>query len=165
MSRAKEAITNLPPGAGEDFEYDEDSEEMEEDSDGGEEGGEGPSTSGSTPGWLFDTEAKSDTINLVILKEYQKASTEFQSANPSQKLILSKFMTNLQLQKMQFLHHRTQTDEVKEIIDNVKDIINKRLDTAFPLSTIRTIQRRVVKENTLSNSEESVIPRTMQPRL
>ncbi|KAK1356232.1 hypothetical protein POM88_049488 [Heracleum sosnowskyi] len=155
MMRGKETASNLPPGAGDDFEYDADFEEMEENSDGAE----GPSTSGSTLGWLFDNEAKFDAINMVILKEYQKASTEFQLANPSKQPILSKFMTNLQLQKMQLLHHRTETYEVKERIDNVKDNINKRIDTAFPLTTIRTIQRRVGEENTLSKRVESLSKR------
>ena len=140
LQRAKDAMGALPPGAGDDFSYDDDSDGHE---DGGEGGDEGPSTSGSTPSRLFSTISSMGDFNLVILREYQKAANEFETASPDRKLILSQFMASLQLQKLQFLQQGIEIYEVKAQMINLKDVVGIRIDHAFSISTIHTIRRRM----------------------
>ncbi|KAK1404040.1 hypothetical protein POM88_003645 [Heracleum sosnowskyi] len=82
MLRAKDAITNLPPGAGEDFEYEGENSESENGEDMGSydvEGEDaGPSTLEGILDWLFSSNFTQKDVNMELLKQYQQAFTEHQ---------------------------------------------------------------------------------------
>ncbi|KAK1385103.1 hypothetical protein POM88_022838 [Heracleum sosnowskyi] len=142
MSRAKEAIQNLPPGAGEYFAYDEDTDDYES----GEGGDEGPSTLQEMPTWLFSNSYVHNDTKAVIIKSYQRVHGEAQTSNPLHATIVQNFMASLQLHQAHILQQRANTDDIKGHLDGVKDALERRVDDVAPSTSQKCKQDKLVKD-------------------
>ncbi|KAK1356236.1 hypothetical protein POM88_049492 [Heracleum sosnowskyi] len=142
MSRAKEAIQNLPPGAGEDFSYDEDSD----DSESGEGGDEGPSTLQEIPTWLFSNSYDHNATKSVILRNHQRACDEAKTSNSQYATSVQNFVASLQLHQAHILQQRASTDDIKNHLDGVKDALARRIDVVAPSTSQRCKQDKLVKD-------------------
>ena len=98
MQRAKEALANLPPGAGEDFSYDTESESAED-------LGEGPSTTaeGPIPSWMRNTSVTHTELEDLFVAQYQDAHHKSLTASSTQKVIYQQIMDSLKLQRFHYL--------------------------------------------------------------
>lgn len=65
--RAKNVISQLPPGIGDDLEYDSQCEESDNGSDGEEEDS---TILGSLPSWVYSSQFQSGDINKEIIAKY-----------------------------------------------------------------------------------------------
>ncbi|KAK1369350.1 hypothetical protein POM88_035442 [Heracleum sosnowskyi] len=142
MSRAKKAIQNLPPGAGEDFNYDEDND----DSEGGEGEDEGPSTLQEMPTWLFSNSYVHNDTKAVILRNYQRALGEAQASNPQYATTVQNFVESLQLHQAHILQQRANTDDIKNHLDGVNDALARRIDVVAPSTSQRCKQDKLVND-------------------
>ncbi|KAK1393843.1 hypothetical protein POM88_012899 [Heracleum sosnowskyi] len=142
VARAKEAIKNVPPGACEDFDYDEDND----DSESGEGGDEGPSTLQEMPSWLFSNSYIHNDTKVVILKNYQRAHGEAQTSNPLHATTDQIFVASLQLHQAHILQQRANIDDIKGHLDGVKDALERRVDVVAPSTSQRCKQDKLVKD-------------------
>ena len=139
MLRAKDAITNLPVNAGEDFSYGEEDEDFE-DAEGGEDGG--PSSSVSLPLWLNFQNASAS----VIYAEIQRQATAIISAsNASSSLtsitttLASQALDNLKLHIYQSLFFKQEVDNLNSSIVSVKTAVKAQIDEKLPNKVVSSL--------------------------
>ncbi|KAK1369879.1 hypothetical protein POM88_035971 [Heracleum sosnowskyi] len=142
MSRAKEAIQNLPPGAGEDFSFYEDSD----DSENGEGGDVDPSTLQEMPTWLFSNSYVHNDTQAVIFRNYRRAFGEAQTSNSQHAPTVQNFVASLQLYQAHILQQQANTDDIKNHLDGVKDALARRIDVVAPPTSQRCKQDKLVKD-------------------
>ncbi|KAK1373000.1 hypothetical protein POM88_029193 [Heracleum sosnowskyi] len=156
---AKEAISNLPLGAGEDFEYDSEFEEGSDNSRSGEGGGEGPSTLLEMSPWLFSNSYVHNNTKVVIFRNYQRAYGEARTSNPLHATTIQNFVASLQLHQTHILQQRANTDDIKCHLDGENDAIERRVDAVAPSTSQRFKLDKLVKD--MASLTATGVPQTL----
>ena len=140
MQRAKEALANLPLGAGEDFSYDTESESVED-------LGEGPSTTaeGPIPSWMTNTSVTHTELEDLFVAQYQDAHHKSLTASSTQKVIYQQIMDSLKLQRIHYLQTKEEVGSIKESIQSTKDTLERRLDEKLPHQLVH-ILKTIIQE-------------------
>ena len=147
LQRAKDSLAALPSNAeSEEFES-EDSQSTRDESVSG------------IPDFLFNTKTPYSDFNVEIMRQYQSARAEHQSADPQRKVVLQHVMASLKLQKMQMLIHRSSFEEVKTQVRDVKIDLDSRLEQLAPTATQKVLQKRFIKEDSLAKSVQQLTTR------
>ena len=97
MQRAKEALAHLSQGAGDDFEYAEDTSSDDQ--------GAGPSThaAGPLPSWLTAT-ASFPAFQDTLVSQFQAADRELLNASANARGVYQAQVASLQLHKLHYVH-------------------------------------------------------------
>ena len=142
MLRAKDAITNLPSNAGEDFSYGEEDEEFEDDegSLGGED--EGLSSSVSLPLWINCQNASASVIHAEIQRQATTIISESNASSSSTSLtatLASQALDNLKLHKYQSLLFKQGADHLNSAIVSIKTAIKAQIDEKLPNKVVSSL--------------------------
>ena len=150
MMRAKDAISKLPIGAGDDFQYGSEDEDSE---------GAGPSNSEDIPSWLFDTHQSPQEANMELLLQYKRATNDPITDANLKDHVLQNFLGTLKMQKYLVLQQRNNTDDIKKEIMDIQKAFDKKIDSLLPFYTMKDLRERLQKEDTMSNQIEALTTR------
>ena len=155
LQRAKESLAALPSSA----DSEEFGESEEEDSQNINEEIPIDRDASDLPDWLFSTNTTYRDFNVEVLKQYQSAKSEHDSADPQRKAVLQQVMASLKLDKMQMVINRISLEEVKTQIQDVKISVDSRIEQLAPTTTQKVLHQRMIKEDSLAKSVQHLTVR------
>ncbi|KAK1392281.1 hypothetical protein POM88_011337 [Heracleum sosnowskyi] len=161
VQRAKDAFTNLSPGAATSGEFDF--------SDGDDSFGDnvhvaitsqtGTSVVPPTPNWLSQDMHGRINLDTAITRQYNEAYLAHESASVIDKKFYKAIMDSLEIQRLQMLQTRNEAREIKDSIGNLKDASDRRLDEKLPLLTMSKMNRFFSKEPEVATSLKTLSSR------
>ncbi|KAK1384574.1 hypothetical protein POM88_022309 [Heracleum sosnowskyi] len=161
MQRAKDALTNLPPGAAAsgDFDFSDDEDSYGDNLQVATTSQTGTSVVPPRPDWLSQDMHGRFTLDAAISRQYNEAYLAHESANARDKKFYKAIMDSLEIQRLQMLQTRIEATEIKDSISNLKDANNKRLDEKLPLLTVSKMTRFFSKEPEVATSLKTLSSR------
>ncbi|KAK1384419.1 hypothetical protein POM88_022154 [Heracleum sosnowskyi] len=161
MQRAKDALTNLPPGAEASGEFD---FSDNEDSFGdilqvATTAQTGTSVVPPTPNWLSQDMHGRCNLDAAITRQYNEAYLAHESAGARDKKFYKAIMDSLEIQRLQMLQTRIEATEIKDSISNFRAATDRRLDEKLPLHTVSRMSRFFTKEPEVSSSLKTLSSR------
>ncbi|KAK1374163.1 hypothetical protein POM88_030356 [Heracleum sosnowskyi] len=161
MQRAKDALTNLPPGAvtsGE-FEFSDDEDSFGDNLQVATTTQTGTSVVPHTPNWLSQDMHGRSNLDAAITRQYTEAYLAHESATARDKKFYKAIMDSLEIQRLQMLQTRIEATEIKDSISNLRDATDRRLDEKLPLHTVSKMSRFFTKEPEVSSSLKTLSSR------
>ncbi|KAK1355815.1 hypothetical protein POM88_049071 [Heracleum sosnowskyi] len=148
MQRAKDALTNLPPGAAAsgDFEFSDDEDSYGDNLQVATTSQTGTSVVPPTPNWLSQDMHGRVTLDAAITRQYNEAYLAHESANARDKKFYKAIMDSLEIQRLQMMQTRIETTKIKDSISNLRDANYRMLDEKLPLLTVSKMTRFFSKE-------------------
>ncbi|KAK1355602.1 hypothetical protein POM88_048858 [Heracleum sosnowskyi] len=161
MQRAKDALTNLPPGAAAsgDFEFSDDEDSYGDNLQVATTSQTGTSVVPPTPGWLSQGMHGRVTLDAAISRQYNEAYLAHESANARDKKFYKAIMDSLEIQRLQMMQTRIEATEIKDSISNLRDANYRMLDEKLPLLTVSKMTRFFSKEPEVATSLKTLSTR------
>ncbi|KAK1401887.1 hypothetical protein POM88_001492 [Heracleum sosnowskyi] len=160
MQRAKDALTNLSPGAAVSGEFDfSDDEDSFGDNQVATTSQTGTSVVPPTPNWLSQDLQGRISLDAAITRQYNEAYLAHESANANDKKFYKAIMDSLEIQRLQMMQTRIEAREIKDLISNLKDANDRRLDEKLPLLTVSKMNRFFTKEPEVATSLKTLSSR------
>ncbi|KAK1387174.1 hypothetical protein POM88_015352 [Heracleum sosnowskyi] len=160
MQRAKDALTNLSPGAAASGEFDfSDDEDSFGDNQVATTSHTGTSVVPPTPNWLSQDLQGRISLDAAITRQYNEAYLAHESANANDKKFYKAIMDSLEIQKLQMMQTRIEAREIKDSISNLKDANDRRLDEKLHLLTVSKMNRFFSKEPEVATSLKTLSSR------
>ncbi|KAK1385868.1 hypothetical protein POM88_023603 [Heracleum sosnowskyi] len=161
MQRAKDALTNLPPGAAEsgDFDFSDDEDSFGDNLQVATTTQTGTSVVPPTPNWLSQDMHGRCNLEAAITRQYNEAYLAHESAGARDKKFYKAIMDSLEIQRLQMLQTRIEATEIKDSISNLRAATDRRLDEKLPLHTVSKMSRFFTKEPEVSSSLKTLSSR------
>ncbi|KAK1397851.1 hypothetical protein POM88_007714 [Heracleum sosnowskyi] len=161
MQRAKDALTNLPPGAAAsgDFEFSDDEDSYGDNLQVATTSQTGTSVVPPTPDWLSQGMHGRVTLDAAISRQYNEAYLAHESANARDKKFYKAIMDSLEIQRLQMMQTRIEATEIKDSISNLRDANCRMLDEKLPLLTVSKMTRFFSKEPEVATSLKTLSTR------
>ncbi|KAK1383848.1 hypothetical protein POM88_021583 [Heracleum sosnowskyi] len=161
MQRAKDALTNLPPGAAAsgDFEFSDDEDSYGDNLQVATTSQTGTSVVPPTPNWLSQDMHGRCNLDAAITRQYNEAYLAHESVEARDKKFYKAIMDSLEIQRLQMLQTRIEATEIKDSISNLRDATDRRLDEKLPLHTVSKMSRFFTKEPEVSSSLKTLSSR------
>ncbi|KAK1395309.1 hypothetical protein POM88_014365 [Heracleum sosnowskyi] len=161
MQRAKDALTNLPPGAeaSGDFDFSDNEDSFGDTLQVATTTQTGTSVVPPTPNWLSQDMHGRSNLDAAITRQYKEAYLAHESAGARDKKFYKAIMDSLEIQRLQMLQTRIEATEIKDSISNLRDANDRRLDEKLPLLTVSRMNRFFSKEPEVDSSLKTLSSR------
>ena len=148
-------ISKLPSGAGDDFQYGTDDEELAdlEREDGG------PSATGDLPDWLFETHQSTREPDVEVMMQYKRAMEAPITDANFKEHILNNFIGTLKLQKSLIIQQMTDTEDIKEGIREAKEKVQAQITELMPTYIMTQLKNRLRKDDEMPRKIEALTTR------
>ncbi|KAK1383944.1 hypothetical protein POM88_021679 [Heracleum sosnowskyi] len=161
MQRAKDALTNLSPGAAAsgDFDLSDDEDSFGDNLRVATTSQTGTSMVPPRPSWLSQDGHGRINLDAAITRQYNEVSLAHESVSVENKPFYKAIMDSLEIKRLQMLQTRMKARDIKDSVENLKDATARRLDEKLPSLTVSKMNRFFSKEPEVSSSLKTLSSR------